>query len=85
MAGRFQQQANCHKKTGSGNTPRQARGLQADTLLADRYAPVPLGAAVVLLMVTPFLGSDTGWPILAFGVIAAGVAIPVILHRKNGA
>lgn len=65
--------------------PRHVRGLQADTLLADRYAPVPLGAAVVLLIITPFLGSDTGWPILASGFITAGVAIPVILNRKNGA
>jgi hypothetical protein len=52
-------------------------------IFSGQYNQVPIGAAIVLLIATPILGGDPGWPFLAAAVIAAVLGIPILLRGRS--
>ncbi|WP_321506216.1 hypothetical protein [uncultured Methanoregula sp.] len=48
------------------------------TTRAVHFAPVPVGAAITLVIATPVMNNYPGWPFLASLILAAGFVIPII-------
>jgi hypothetical protein len=60
-----------------------ATGSHASTILAGRYANIPIVVGIVLLFATPFFGGSPVWTFLAAAILAATLIIAFILHTGN--
>jgi len=60
-----------------------ATGSPACTILAGRYADIPVVVGIILIVATPFFGGSPGWTSLAAAILAATLIIAFILHKGN--
>ena len=58
-------------------------GFPACTILAGRYADIPVVVGIILIVATPFFGGSPGWTSLAAAILAATLIIAFILHKGN--
>lgn len=60
-----------------------ATGAKSCTILAGRYADIPIVVDITLIVATPFFGKSPGWTFFATAILAATLIIAFILHTGN--
>ncbi|MFA4875775.1 MAG: hypothetical protein WC586_00045 [Methanoregula sp.] len=71
------------RKAGSCRSRETEMETGKGTIQAARLDQVPVGAAIALVLATPVMNKDPGWPFLAAVILAAGFLIPIIICRQR--
>jgi hypothetical protein len=83
MTGKSAKKITVHNVPEPASPGNSEPGSPATTILADKYAMIPPGAANVLLMVTPVVEWNPFWPYFAASILASGLVIPIFLHEPH--